>query len=229
MTSSRGLCRGSFFFGILGFILILAASPLFSDVISQTNADGRQVTLQRDAIVIKQDSSSITYKHFDLKQRRVVKEHLQESSLPYQVVRGAPDARQQIVSLWRRFGYVATVTDISGKSTRVYDAYIDFYPPGGHGSLLDVLPARTDFPVEIASGGGDIVDFNDIARVEFEDERLKLSLTNGQTKDGRLLPLTNKPVEVRFLGITDHYDPASEEVFDFSLPFARIKQIDFEH
>jgi hypothetical protein len=215
---------------LLAFVLTLAgASPLFPDVISQTNSDGRQVVIQRDAIIIKQDSSSITYKHFDLKQRRVVKEHLQESSLPYQIARSAPDVRQQIVSLWRRFGYVATVTDTSGKSTRVYDVYIDFYPPGGRGSLLDVLPARTDLPVELTSGGSDIADFADIARAEFQGDHLKLTMTDGQTKEGRLLPLTNKPVEIRFLGITDHYDPASEDVFDFSLPLDRIKQIDFEH
>jgi len=33
---------------------------------------------------------------------------------------------------------------------------------------------------------------------------------------------------VRFLGISDQYDPASDRVFDFFLPLARIKEIDFE-
>ena len=206
-----------------------AGFPLLADVISQTNADGRLVVLQRDAIVVRQDSSSITYKHFDLKERRVVKARLQESSLPYQVARSAPDARRQIVGLWRRFGYAATVTDSSGKSTRVYDAYIDFYPPNGQGSMVEVVPARTDLPLDLASGGADVAEFEDITRVEFQGDHLKLTLANGQVKEGRLLSLSTRPVEARFLGITDHYDPASEDVFDFSLPLTRIKQIDFEH
>lgn len=208
---------------------LIATAPLAADVISQTGANGREIVLQRDAIVVKQDSSSITYKHFDLKERRVVKERLQESSLPYQVSRSAPDARQQIVSLWRKFGYVATVTDMSGKSTRVYDAYIDFYPPNGQGSMVEVIPARTDLPVDLSAGGADIAEFEDIARVEFEGDHLKLTLANGQVKEGKLLSLSTRPVEARFLGITDHYDPASQDVFDFSLPLTRIKSIDFEH
>ena len=215
--------------GACSVLALAAAFPLFGDVISQVNAEGRQVVLQRDAIVVKQDSSSITYKHFELKERRVVKARLQESSLPYQIQRSAPDARQQIVSLWRRFGFVATVTDSSGKSTRVYDAYIDFYPPNGQGSMVEAVPARTDFPLELTSGGGDIVDFNDLISAEFQGDHLKLTLSSGQVKEGKLLSPSTHPVETRFLGITDHYDPASEDVFDFSLPFARIKEIDFEH
>jgi hypothetical protein len=39
---------------------------------------------------------------------------------------------------------------------------------------------------------------------------------------------TNKPAEVRFLGITDQYNPASQQVFDFFLPLASIKEIRFE-
>jgi hypothetical protein len=159
----------------------------------------------------------------------VVKARLLESSLPYQVQRSAPDARQQIVSQWRRFGFIATVTDTSGKSTRVYDAYIDFYPPNGQGSMVETVPARTDFPVELTSGGGDIVSFADLISVEFQADHLKLMLANGQVKEGRFLSPSSHPVEIRFLGITDHYDPASEDVFDFSVPLARLKQIDFEH
>jgi hypothetical protein len=218
--------------GRVMILSVLAATPapcLFADVISQVNAEGRSVVLQRDAIVIKQDSSSITYKHFDLKEQRVVKARLEESSLPYQIQRSAPDARQQIVSLWRRFGFVATVTDTSGKSTRVYDAYIDFYPPNGQGSMVEAVPARTDFPVELTAGGGDIVNFSDLISVEFQGDHLKLTLTNGQAKEGKFLSPSSHPVEARFLGVTDHYDPASEDVFDFSLPLTRIKQIDFEH
>ena len=32
----------------------------------------------------------------------------------------------------------------------------------------------------------------------------------------------------RILGITDHYDPASSEVFDFSIPLSKLKLISFE-
>lgn len=229
MTSSKRLRCAAACFQAIVMLALAGAPPIFADVISQINAEGRQVVLQRDAIVIRQDSSSITYKHFDLKERRVVKARLQESSLPYQITRSAPDARQQIVGLWRRFGFVATVTDASGKSTRVSDAYIDFYPPNGQGSMVEVLPARTDLPVELTSGGGDIVDFADLISAEFQGEHLKLTLASGQVKEGRLLSPSSHPVEARFLGITDHYDPASEDVFDFSLPLTRIKQIDFEH
>ncbi|HEY6290596.1 MAG TPA: hypothetical protein VI455_03415 [Terriglobia bacterium] len=209
--------------------LVLLAPLLSADVITQMSPQGRQVVLQRDAIVVKQDSASIVYKHFDLKQQRVVKVVLQESSLPYEVNRSAPDARKQIVDLWKRFGFVATVTDTAGKTTRVYDAYIDFYPPGGSGSLLESVPARTDFPVALANGGADLVDFADVARVELQGDQLRVTLANGQVKDGRFLMPTSKPVEARFLGITERYDPSSEDVFDFSLPLARIKEIDFEH
>lgn len=212
----------------LGVALLAAAHPISADLITQVNSEGRQVVLQRDAIVVKQDSSSIVYKHFDLKDRRVVKETLQESSLPYGVTRSAPDSRQQIVDLWKKFGFTATVTDTAGKTTRVYDAYIDFYPPSGQGSLLEAVPARTDFPLELSSGGADVFDFANVTRVEAHGDRLELTLANGQLKQGRFLMPTQHPAEARFLGITDKYDPASAEVFDFSLPIARIKEIAFD-
>lgn len=44
---------------------------------------------------------------------------------------------------------------------------------------------------------------------------------------GRFLMPTNQPAEARFLGITDQYNPASSQVFDFSLPLARVKEIRF--
>ena len=209
-------------------LLVMPVLPASADVITQMSPQGRQVVLQRDAIVVKQDSASITFKHFDLKQRRVVKVVLQESSLPYGVDRSAPDARKQIVDLWRRFGYAATVTDTAGKATRVYDAYIDFYPAGGSGSLLDSVPARTDFPMSLESGGADLAEFEDVAKVEVEGDHLRVTLANGQVKQGRFLMPSSKQAEARFLGITEHYDPSSEDVFDFALPLARIKQIDFE-
>lgn len=202
--------------------------PAFADVISQTNSEGRQVVIQRDAIVVKQDSAALIYKHFDLKERRVVKAALHEGSLPYSVAPSSPDSRQQIVALWKRFGFTATVTDAAGKTTRVYDTFIDFYPPQGQGSLLKAVSPRTDFPVELASGGADLINFSDLTRVELQGDHLRMTLSNGQVKEGRFLMPTRHPAEARFLGITDHYDPASENVFDFSLPLAQIKQIDFE-
>ncbi|HEV3278862.1 MAG TPA: hypothetical protein VG860_18755 [Terriglobia bacterium] len=207
---------------------LLSAAPLVADIISQTSSAGRQVVIQRDAIVVKQDPATITYKHFDLKERRIVKATLQESSLPYTINRSAPDNRRQIVDLWRRFGFSATVTDTSGKASQVCDVYIDFYPPGGQGSLLETLPADTHFSVQFADGSTDLVDFADIARVEFVGDHLRLTLTNGQVKEARYLMPTAHPAEARILGVTDKYDPASEDTFDFSLSFARIKQIDFD-
>jgi len=201
---------------------------LWADVISQTNSQGRQVVIQRDAIVVKQDSAALVYKHFDLKERRVVKAALHEGSLPYSVARSSPDSRQQTVALWKRFGFTATVTDTAGKTTRVYDTFIDFYPPQGQGSLLEAVSARTDFPVELTGGGADIVNFSDITRVDLQGDHLRIALSSGQVKEGRFLMPTKQPAEARLLGITDHYDPSSEEVFDFSLPLAQIKQIEFE-
>ena len=37
--------------------LVLPAQPLRADTVFQTNAEGNQIVLQRDAIVIHQDSS----------------------------------------------------------------------------------------------------------------------------------------------------------------------------
>lgn len=209
-------------------LLFAGLIPLQADVISQTNAQGRRVVIQQNAIVIRQDSSALVYKHFDLKDRRVTTAVLNQGSLPYEVQSSAADARQQIVELWKRFGFTATVTDDAGKAVRVYDAYIDFYPPGGRGSLLESVPARTNFPVELTAGGYDQFDFSDVNRIEFQGDHLRFTLADGSVKEGRFLMPTSKPAEARFLGITDHYDPASSDVFDFSLPFARIRQIDFE-
>jgi hypothetical protein len=201
---------------------------IWADVISQTNSEGRQVVIQRDAIVVRQDSAALVYKHFDLKERRVVKAVLHEGSLPYSVARSSADSRQQTVALWKRFGFVATVTDTAGKTTRVCDAFIDFYPPQGQGSLLKNVPARTDFPVQLTNGGADLVSFADIIRVEVQGDHLRITASNGQVKEGHFLMPTPQSAEARFLGITDRYDPASEDVFDFSLTLAQIKQIDFE-
>jgi hypothetical protein len=213
----------------LAMALALLSVPLAADTIRQPTAEGRVQVIQREAIVISEDSSSIVYKHFDLKERRVVKMTLNQGSLPYNVERSNPAGRQQIVNLWRRFGFSAAVTDRAGKSTHIDDAYVDFYPPGGRGSLLESVPARTSFPLLLDNGGADLVDFADIARIDFDGDELKLTLTNGQTKQGKFLMPTRRPAEARLLGISKDYDPSSTDVFDFSLPLSQLKQVVFEH
>ncbi len=209
-------------------LLLSLASLSRADNIYQMNAQGRQVIVQSGAIVISEDSSFVVYKHFEQKDRRVEIVRLNKGSLPYRVETANPGARQQIVELWKRFGFKATVADLSGKATVVYDAYLDFYPPGGRGSLLESIPPTTSFAVLLDNGSADDVDISKIASVQIQDEHLKLNLRNGQVQDGKFLMPTTQPVEVRFLGITDQYNPASEHVFDFSLPLAKIKEIDFD-
>ena len=120
------------------------------------------------------------------------------------------------------------VTDTSGKTTQVFDAYIDYYPPGGRGSLLVSVPAITSFPLLIDGGGADVQDFSKIARVDFQGGEITLKLTNGHVERGKYLMPTSQPAEARFLGITDKYDPASADVFDFSEPLSHLKTIVFQ-
>lgn len=213
---------------LLTFAAARAGAAPAPDTISQATAQGRQVIIQRDAILVKEDSSSLSYKHFDLKERRVVKVSLNKGSLPYRLAPGSPEERRRIVDTWKRFGFKATVTDQAGKTVRAFDAYIDFYPPGGRGSLLESVPARTTFPILIDGGGADEIEFSKIDRIEFHGERLKVTLRTGEVEEGRFLMPTDHPAEARFMGITDQYNPASEDVFDFSLPLARVKEIRFE-
>jgi hypothetical protein len=212
------------------FLLAAAAvsTPLLSDTIYQTNAQGKQVVIQREAIVVQEDSNYVYYKHFDLKDRRVEKVGLNQGSLPYTVSRSAPADRQQIVSIWKKFGYTVTATDVAGKTTQVFDAYLDFYPPGGRGSLLDSVPARTNFPISEGDGNADEVEFSKIAKIELEGAQMKITLRTGEVETGKFLMPTDHPAEARLLGITDHYDPASADVFDFSLPLSRLKEIQFD-
>ena len=209
-------------------LLASLASPSRADTIYQMNAQGRQVVVQRDAIVVSQDSSFVVYKHFDLKDRRVEIVRLNKGSLPYSVETASPDYRGHIVDIWKRFGFTATVTDLAGKATRVFDVYLDFYPPGGRGSLLESLPATTSFTMLMDNGTPDEVEISKIDRVQIQGDHLKMTLRNGQVEEGKFLMPTNKPAEVRFLGITDQYNPASQQVFDFSLPLASIKEIKFD-
>lgn len=94
--------------------------------------------------------------------------------------------------------------------------------------MLESLPPRTAFPVLIEGGGADEVDFSKIGRIEFQGDRMRLTLRNGAAVTARFLMPTERPAEARFLGITDQYDPSSPEVFDFSVPLDRLKEIRFE-
>jgi hypothetical protein len=206
----------------------LAISPAAGDTIYQINAQGKQVVIQRDALVVREDSSLIVYKHFDLPERRVTKVTLNKGSLPYTIVPSSPAEQKAIVEIWKRFGYKASVTDLSGKTSRIFDMFLDFYPPGGRGSLLESVPPRTNVPVLLEGGGADEFEFSKIDRIDIQGDRLKVSLRDGQARAGKFLMPTDLPAEVRVLGITDNYSPASEEVFDFSLPLLRAKEIHFE-
>jgi len=209
-------------------LLVGLASPARADTIFQMTDQGRQMAVQRDAIVISEDSSFIVYKHFELRDRRVEIVRLNRGSLPYTVQTANPQQRRQIVEIWKRFGFKATVTDLSGKTITVFDAYLDFYPPGGRGSLLESVPATTSFSVLLDNGSADDVDISKIKSVEIQGDHLKMTLRDDRVEEGKFLMPTTQPAEVRFLGITDQYDPSSEQVFDFSLPLARIREISFD-
>ncbi|MGO8786791.1 MAG: hypothetical protein ACLQVL_05330 [Terriglobia bacterium] len=208
--------------------IALLAPPLLADTIYQTNAQGKEVVLQRDAIVTHQDFAIVVYKHFDLKERRVKVVSLNRGSLPFRVQISDAGGRAQIVAVWKRFGYAAAITDQAGKITHVYDLYLDFYPPGGRGSLLESVPARTSFPVLVDNAGPDEFEFDKIDRVEIQGDRLNIILREGKSAVGKFIMPTTQPAEVRALGITDKYDPASQQVFDFSVPLSQLKMISFE-
>ncbi len=210
-------------------IMTLGSLSAAADTIYQTTAQGRQVVIQRSAIVIQNDSSSLAYKHFDLSERRVVKVILRKAMLPYRVSTSTPVERQEIVQSWKRFSYRAMMTDQAGKSTALFNLYFDFYPPGGRGSLLESIPPRTTVPVLLDQGGADEIDFAKIERISFfQGTRLKVTTRDGQILDGRFLMPTDKPAEARVLGMTDHYDPSSADVFDFSLPLAKLSELHFD-
>jgi hypothetical protein len=78
------------------------------------------------------------------------------------------------------------------------------------------------------NGGADEVEISKIDRVQIQGDRLKMTLRHGQVEEGKFLMPTNQPAEARFLGITDQYNPASQQVFDFSLPLASVKEIRFD-
>jgi hypothetical protein len=213
---------------LICFFVMILAPPLVGDTVYQTNPQGNEVVLQRDAIVIEQDSSFVVYKHFDLKERRVTVVRLNKGSLAMRVQTTNDSGRALIVKNWRHFGYKASITDQAGKITHVDDLYLDFYPPGGHGSLLESIPATTSFTVMMDNGTPDEIEFEKIDRVEIQGEHLNIVLRDGKTVGGKFLMPTTQPAEVRILGITDQYEPASHDVFDFSAPLSRLKVISFE-
>ena len=94
--------------------------------------------------------------------------------------------------------------------------------------MLESIPATTSFSILLDNGSADDVDISKITNVQIQGDHLKMTLREGKLEEGKFLMPTNQPVEVRLLGISDQYDPASDRVFDFSLPIARIKEIDFE-
>ncbi|HTV56000.1 MAG TPA: hypothetical protein VMI06_13940 [Terriglobia bacterium] len=206
-----------------------ASVATWPDTIVQTNAEGQRVIVQSNAIVVNQNQYAITYKHFDLKLRRVVKVELQQGSLPYRAVLSSAAERKEIVNVWKQFGYTTLVTTQAGKTTRVYDSYIDFFPPSGVGTFLQTVPARTNLPILTDQGSADEVEFSDIGTIDNVSGHLKVSLTNGRVEAGKFLMPTSEPAVVHFMGITNSYSPSSALTYDFSVPLSRIEQIRFEN
>lgn len=209
-------------------MLFWVGTPLTADTIFQTNARGKTVVVHSEAIVVRQDDSSIEYKHFELRERRVVKIRLSRGAQTYTVKTSGPEDRRRIVEKWKRFAYTAAITDTAGKQTRLAGLYLDFYPPGGRGSLLESVPPRTALPVMIEGGSTDDIEFSKISGIEFQGERMTLMLTNGHVKQARFLMPTDQPAEARFLGMTDKYDPASPDVFNFGISLDKVKEVRFE-
>jgi hypothetical protein len=176
---------------------------------------------------VHQDSSLIDYKHFDLKELRVISVRLNRGSLPLRVQTVSDSARAKIVDLWKRLGYKAEITDAAGKTSQLYDVYIDFYPPGGHGSLFESVAAVTTFTVQTDNGGADEVEFDKIDHVDIQGDHFSVVLREQKTISGKFLLPTTQPAEVRVLGITDKYDPSSDQVYDFSVPLSKLKTITF--
>ena len=80
-------------------ILLALVWPLNADTLYQITPQGRRVVIQRNAIVVKEDTSAIVFKHFELKERRVEKAALNQGSLPYEAERSGTQERQQIVEV----------------------------------------------------------------------------------------------------------------------------------
>ncbi|MGH9434094.1 MAG: hypothetical protein ACRD3T_21405, partial [Terriglobia bacterium] len=127
--------------------LVASSVPLRPDAITQTDAEGKTHVILQHAIVIHQDPNTIVFKHFDLKHRQVVKDHLDQGSLPYVIDKSPSPQLQQIVNLWKQFGYTVTITDVSGQKHEICDMYLDFFPPQGAMPFLESIPSRTTLPI----------------------------------------------------------------------------------
>ncbi|GEM_PF-462103 len=209
---------------LLAFVL-----PLRPDTIIQTDADGKTHVIFQQVIVIDQDPNTIVFKHFDLKHRQVVKDHLDQGSLPYFVEKSPPSQLQQIVNLWKQFGYTVAITDVTGKKHEICDMYLDFFPPEGAIPFLESVPSRTTLPILYDQGGADDIDFNDIQDLHIQGDHLKVTMTNGKVKEGKFLMPTSAPAVAKFLGITDAYKPESQDLYDYSIPLSQVKEIQFEN
>ena len=208
-------------------LLLLFTTPARADTIFQRTPQRTERIHHRNAIVVQEDSSSILYKHFDLKERRVVKVRLLKGSLPYRVEKSDPDKRERIVATWRQFGFTAQVTDKTGKTSKVSALFLDFYPPGGRGSLFAPIPPRTALPVLLPGGRVLEIEFADIDRVEFHAHRMQVHLAEGQVVECEFRTPSKEPAEARLLGITGNYSPESKEVFDFSIRVDNIQSVKF--
>ncbi len=210
---------------IAGALVPLSARWGRADTIFQRTPQGTEQIIRRNTIVVKEDPNSIFYKHFELKERRVVKVRLEKGSFRVRVEKSNPAVREQIVANWKRFGHTAEVTDIDGNHKKIFSLYLDFYPPGGRGSLHYTIPPRTTLPVRLANGGMDEIDFSDVKLIEFQGSRMRIQLNSGANLDCEFRLPTDQPVEARFLGMTEAYPVDSEEVFDFFLPLEKLKEI----
>ena len=132
------------------------------------------------------------------------------------------------MDIWKRFGFKATVTDLAGKDHPRLRRLPGFLPSRRARLVVGIGPSHNQLHLLMDNGSADDVEISKIDRVEIQGDHLKMTLRNGQIEEGKFLMPTNQPAEVRFLGITDQYNPASQQVFDFSLPLAKIKEIRFD-
>ncbi len=209
--------------------LFMSGGRLFADTVFRASAQGPPHIVLSQCIVVSQSSSLLQCKHFDLKKRRVVIVQLEQKSLPYTVKISSPQSHQMIVNLWKEFGYTTEITDLQGKTTTLYDSYLDFFPPAGTFFLRPVPPA-THFSIKLEGGGFDEIDFSKISKVEIEGRTLKITLRNGNgpVEQGTMIMPTTQPAVAHFMGITSQYSPENKNVFDFSIPLQKLKEIVFQ-
>jgi hypothetical protein len=213
----------------LAVCLVAFSALLRPDTITQTDAGGATHIILQRAVVIHQDPNTIVFKHFDLAHRQVVKDHLDQGSLPYNVQRSPASQLQQIVNLWKQFGYTVTITDLSGQKHEIDDMYLDFFPAQGAMPFLESVPSRTTLPIIYDQGGGDDIVFSNIEDIQFQGRHMKVTFTNGKVKSGKFVMPTSQPAVAKFLGITDAYKPESPDLYNYAIPLLQVKEIQFEN